>query len=233
MLAATPVDVAPLECEMRPYMSVLHADPAKKAKVNLPLGSTLRLCKSPTEGSQVLTVPDSGGTEMCVFYEFGINAKEPEVQTTKMRTGVGKALADKKCPPLDYSQHSYPGKDYFFLSDNVPLPNAFAVKARVEKTGLAFLKDEQKEQKQPKDGRPAVDFGTTALGVASIAAAPMNDCRKNASLLAGRYAACYRVEVYNKAIRGGWNVLVALNTKREYNIIESAYKPGPQPSSKR
>lgn len=224
MLAATPVDVAPLECEMRPYMSVLHADTAKKARVNLPLGSTMRLCKSAIEGSQVLTLPDSGGTDMCVFYEFGVDPKQPEVQTTKMRTGVGKALADKKCPPIDYSRQSYPGKNYFFLSDNVPLPNAFAVKATVEKTGLAFLKEEQKER---KDGRPLVDFGSTALGVASIAAAPMNDCRKNASLLAGRYAACYRVEVYNKAIRGGWTLLVALNSKREYNVIESAHNPKP------
>jgi hypothetical protein len=224
MLAATPVDVAPLECEMRPYMSVLHADAAKKARVNLPLGATLRKCGAPTEGSQVLTVPDSGGTDMCVFYEFGAGGKEFDVQTTKMRTGVGKALADKKCPAIDYGKQSYPGKDYFFLSDNVPLPNAFAVKARVENAGLAFLKQEQKER---KDGKPAVDFGNSPLGVSSISAALTNECRQHASFFQGRYAACYRAEFYNKTVRGGWSLLVALNKKREYTFIESVYDPKP------
>ena len=220
MLAATPVDVAPLECEMRPYMTTLYGDPAKKGKVNLPLGSTFRKCASPTELSQVLTVPDSGGTEACVFYEFGVDAKKPDVQVGKMRTGVAKSLADKKCPPIDYSRQSYPGKDYFFLSDNVPLPNAYAVKARVESSGLAFLKEEQKER---KDGKPAIDFGNSPLGVLSISAALTNDCRQHVSFFQGRYAACYRVEFYNKAVRGGWSLLVALNKKREYQIIESAH----------
>ena len=224
MLAATPVDVAPLECGMRPYMSVLHADQAKKAKVNLPLGATLRLCAAPAEGSQVLTVPDSGGTDICVFYEFGVDGKRPDVQTTKMRTAIGKALADKKCPAIDYRRQSYPGKDYFFLSDNVPLPNAFAVKARVESAGLAFLKIEQKER---KDGKAAVDFGDSPLGVLSISAAPTTDCRKHASFFQGRYAACYRAEFYNKSVRGGWTLLLALDKKREYTFIESAHEVKP------
>lgn len=219
MLAATPVDVAPLECEMRPYMSVLYADPAKKARVNLPLGSTLRKCASPEEGSQVLTVPDSGGTDMCVIYEFGVNAKDNAVQATKQRTGVAKSLPDKKCPPIDYSRHSYPGKDYFFLSDNVPLPNAFAVKAKVESAGLAFLNEEKKRRAD----RAGVDYGTSPLNVAAISAAPATDCRKHAGFFQGRYAACYRVEFYNKSVRGGWTLLMALNKKGAYQIIESAH----------
>ncbi|MEJ7805357.1 MAG: hypothetical protein WKG03_05485 [Telluria sp.] len=218
MLAATPVDVAPLECEMRPYMTVLYADTAKKAKVNLTLGSTFRKCASPTELSQVLTVPDSGGTEMCVFYEFAVDGKKPDVQVGKMRTGVGKSLPDKKCAPLDYSRQSYPGKDYFFLSDNVPLPNAFAVKARVENGGLAFLKQEQKL------GKPVVDYGNTPLSVASISAAPPKECRKHAGYFEGRYAACYRVGIYNKTVRGGHTLLIALNKKREYQFLESAHQ---------
>ncbi|WP_426102706.1 hypothetical protein [Massilia sp. TSP1-1-2] len=221
MLAATPVDVAPLECEMRPYMTTLYADPAKKSKVNLPLGATLRKCSSPAEGSQVLTAPDSGGTEMCVLYEFGVDANKADVQIGKMRTGVGKSLADKKCPAIDYGKQSYPGKDYFFLSDNVPLPNAFAIKARVETAGLAFLKDEQKAR---KDGKPAIDFGNSPLGVASISQAPALECRQHASFFEGRYAACYRAEFYNKAVRGGWTLLIALNKKREYQFIESAHE---------
>ncbi len=217
MLAATPVDVAPLECEMRPYMTALYADAAKTAKVKLPLGATLRKCASPTENSQVLTVPDSGGTEVCVVYEYSVDAKKSDVVLGKMRTGVAKSLADKKCPPLDYSKQSYPGKDYFFLSDNVPLPNAFAVKARVESAGLAFVKQEQKVR---KDGKPAVDFGNTPFSVASISAAPPTECNKKASFFQGRYAACYRVEIYNKTARGG-TLLLALNKKREYQFIES------------
>jgi hypothetical protein len=228
MFAATAVDVAPLECEMRPYMSVLYADNAKKARVNLPLGSTLRLCPSPADGAQVLTPPDSGTTENCVFYEFGVTARQPDVQLTKMRTGVGKALADKKCPPLDYSRQSYPGKAYFFLSQNVPLPNAFAVKARIESAGLAFLKQ---EQKQRKDGASAVDFGNSPLGVASISEAPALACRSNAKVFQGRYAACYRAEIYNQAVRGGWSLLIALDKNREYKFIESSReeKVGPVP----
>lgn len=220
MLAATPVDVAPLECEMRPYMTALYADAAKTAKVNLPLGATFRKCASPTDGSQVLTVPDSGGTEVCVLYEFSVDSKKPDVQVGKMRTGVAKSLPDKKCAPLDYGKQSYPGKDYFFLSDNVPLPNAFAIKARVESAGLAFLKQEQKER---KDGKPAVDFGNSPLNVASIAAAQTNECRKHTSFFQGRYSACYRAEFYNKTVRGGWTLLIALNKKREYQFIESAH----------
>ena len=222
MLAAPPVDVAPLECEMRPYMKVLYARPGGKARVHLPLGATLRLCAAPGESSQVLTVPDSGGTEMCVFYEFGVDSKVTDLQTTPMRTGVGKALADKKCPAIDYRKQTYPGKDYFFLSDKVPLPNAFAIKERVETAGLAFLKQEQKERKNgPATG---VDFGTTPLGLISISATPVEQCRKNAGLFEGRYAACYSVEFFNQAVRGGWTLLVALNSKREYQFIESAHQ---------
>ncbi len=222
MLAATPVDVAPLECEMRPYMTTLYADAAKTARVNLPLGSTLRLCKGPNQGSQVLTVPESGGTEVCVFYEFGVNANKLDLVTTKMRTGVGRPQADKKCAPLDYSRQRYPGKHYFFLSDNVPLPNAFAVRARIESGALAFLRQEQATR---KDGKPALAFGDSAIGVASISAAPDNDCRKNAGMFEGRYAACYRAEIYNQAVSGAWTLLLALNKKREYIFIESAYAP--------
>jgi hypothetical protein len=218
MFAATPVDVAPLACEMRPLMTTLFADQAKQAKVNLPLGATLRLCHAPGEGSQVLTTPDSGGTEMCVFYEFGVDSKKTDVQTSKMRTGVAKALPNKKCPAIDYGKQSYPGKDYFFLSDNVPLPNAFAVKAKIEKDGLAFL---QQEQKARKDGKPALNVGSSPLTVMSISAALTTDCRKHASFFQGRYAACYRAEVYNKSIRGDWQLLVALNKKPEYVFIES------------
>jgi hypothetical protein len=229
MLAATPVDVAPLECEMRPYMTTLYADPAKKSKVNLPLGATFRRCASPTELSQVLTVPDSGGTEMCVFYEFSVETKKPDVEVGKMRTGVGKSLADKKCAPLDYSRQSYPGKDYFFLSDNVPLPNAFAVKARVESAGLAFLKQEQAAR---KDGKPAVDFGNSPLGVSSISAAPAQECRQHKAFFQGRYAACYRVEFYNKTVRGGWTLLMALSQKREYQFIQSAHSAKAAPAAR-
>ena len=221
MLAATPVDVAPLACEMRPYMKTLHVDPARKAKVNLPLGATLRKCSSPAEGSQVLTVPDSGGTEMCVFYEFGVDPDKFDVQIRKMRSGVAKALPDKKCPPIDYGKQSYPGKDYFFLFDNVALPNAFAIKARMETAGLAFLKQEQTER---KDGKPPVDFGNSPLRMASIAEAPSGECRKHAGMFEGRYAACYRAEFYNQTVRGGWTLLIALTSKREYKFIESAHE---------
>ncbi len=217
MLAATPVDVAPLECEMRPYMTTLYADPAKKAKVNLPLGATLRVCAAPTNGTQVVTVPDSGGTEMCVIYEFPVEGKKADVQSGKMRTGVAKSLADKKCPPLDYSRQGYPGKDWMFLSDNVTLPNAYAVKAKVEKDGLAFLNEEKKTRKD----RSGVDYGTTPLQVASISATPLVECRKRAGFFKGRDAACYRAEFYNKTVRGGWTMLIALTGKREYQIIES------------
>jgi hypothetical protein len=221
MLAATPVDVAPLECEMRPYMTQLFADAAKTARVKLPLGATLRKCAPPL-ASQVLTVPDSGGTEMCVFYEFGAGGKGLDVLTTKMRTGVAKSLADKKCPALDYARQGYPGKDYFFLSDNVPLPNAFGVKARVESGGLAFLKQEQAAR---KDGRPAANFGTAPLSVLSVSYALTNECRKQAGFFQGRYSACYRAEVYNNKVRGGWTLMVALNKQGEYLLVDSIFDP--------
>ena len=222
MLAATPVDVALLACTLQPYTTVLYADAAKKAKVNLPPGALVRKCSVPGEGAQVLTAPDSGGTEMCVFYEFSIDPKEPQVQIGKMRTGVGKSLADKKCPALDSTAHSYPGKDYFFLSDNVPLPNAFGVKERVEASGLAFLKQEQLAR---KDGKPAVDFGNTPFGVEAIAAATTSECRKQSGFFEGRYSACYRVQAYNRSVRKGLTMLVALNKKGDYLIVQSIYKP--------
>lgn len=222
MLAATPVDVAPLQCEMKPLTSVLYADPAKKSRVNLPPGAALRKCAAPRDGSQVITKPDSGGTEICVIYEFGLDPRQV-VQTDTKRTGLAKSLPDKSCPPLDYSRQTYPGKHYFFLSDNVPLPNAFAVKARVETAGLTFLKEEQKKR---KEGMPKVDFGNSPLGVLSVSAVVTPECRKHASFFQGRYSACYRVEFYNQAVRGGWSVLVALDKKGEYQLIESAYKPG-------
>ncbi len=168
----------------------------------------------------MLTVPDSGGTEVCVVYEYSVDAKKSDVVLGKMRTGVAKSLADKKCPPLDYSKQSYPGKDYFFLSDNVPLVNAHRVKETVEKGGLAFLKSEQAQRKELA-GLPA--GGNTPLRVAAIDAAKESECRVKASFFQGRYSACYRAEVYNEALRGGLALHVALNKKGEYVFIQSSY----------
>ncbi len=225
MLAVAPVDVAPLTCEVRPYTATLYADAAKKRPVPLPPGTISRKCSAPYEGWRIITKPDSGGTEMCVIYEFGVDPNKPDVQATLRRTGVSRSLPDKSCAPLDYGQQSYPGKEWFFLGDNVPLPNAFAIKAKVESEGLAYL---NAEKQKSKDARPATDFGKVPLTVFSIYAAPAGECRKNATFFQGRYAACYRVEFYNKNVRGGWSLLLALNTKREYQFIESTRSAVPK-----
>lgn len=218
MPSTMPVD-APVQCEVRPYKAQLHEDAAKKARVNLPPDAILRKCADPREGSQVITKPDSGGTTACVFYEFGVDARNVELQTTPRKTAVAKSLADKTCPAIDYGVQTYPGKDWFFLSDNVPLENAYRVKQRVESAGLAFLLEEQKELKDPK---AALAIGNSPLGVYSISAALAPECRKKQGFFQERYAACYKAEIYNKAVRGGWAVHVALRKNGEYKFIESS-----------
>ncbi|MFL6659638.1 MAG: hypothetical protein ACJ8GW_16280, partial [Massilia sp.] len=121
------------------------------------------------------------------------------------------------CPAIDGSEQSYPGKDWFFLSDNVPLENAYRVKARVESAGLAFLDAEKREA---KDGRAMPDHGTTPLGVYSVSAAPPLECRTKDAFFQERYAACYVAGIYNKTLRG-WTLHVALRKNGEYKFIES------------
>ena len=217
MFATMPV-TAPSECEVRPLKTELFVDAAKKAHVNLPPGATYRKCAAPGEGARIITKPDSGGTTACVFYEFIVDPKNPEVQVGKRKAAVAKSMADKSCPAVDYSAQSYPGKDWFFLADNVPLENAYRVKARVESGGLAFLDQEQRELKDPKAG---IDHGTTALGVYSVSPAPPLECRVKQSFFQERFAACYVAEIYNKTVRGGWTVHVALRKSGEYKFIES------------
>jgi hypothetical protein len=217
MVSTMPAE-APRACEVSPYKLELHADAAKKARVNLPPGAIYRKCTVAREGAQVLTKPDSGGTTACVFYEFAVDAKNPEVQIAPRKTAVAKSLTDKSCPPIDYGVQSYPGKDWFFLSDNVPLENAYRVKARVETSGLAFLQD---EKKQLKDAKQALDFGDSPLGVYAISAAPPLECRKKQGFFQERYAACYMAVIYNKAVRGGWTLHVALRKNGEYKFVES------------
>ena len=221
MPATMPIDTGPTACEVRPYKGVLHADAAKKARVNLPEGAMLRVCKDAREGAQVITRPDSGGTTACVFYEFIVDAKAPEVQRALRKTAVAKSLADTKCPAVDYSAQSYPGKDWFFLSDNVPLVNAYRVKAKVEKDGLKFLNEEKKQLKDPK---AALDFGTSQLGVYAINYAEPPKCRAKQGFFQERFAACYEAVIYNASVRGGWTVHVALSKNGEYKFIESARK---------
>jgi hypothetical protein len=216
MLSTMPPQ-APSACEVSPYKAELHIDAAKKARVNLPPGALYRKCSAAGEGSQVMTKPDSGGTTACVFYEFTVDPKEPEVQVGKRKAAVAKSLADKSCPPVDYSAQSYPGKDWFFLSDNVPLENAYRVKARVETAGLAFLDQEQREAKDPK---ALPGHGNSPLGVYAISAAPPLECRKKQSFFQERYAACYMAVVYNKTVRG-WTLHIALRKNGEYKFIES------------
>jgi hypothetical protein len=216
MFATMPVE-APVQCEATPYMVALYADPAKKARVNLPPGSTYRKCSSAAEGAQVTTKPDSGGTVACVMYEFTVDPKEREVQVGKRKTAVAKSLPNKECPPVDYSAQSYPGKDWFFLSDNVPLENAYRVKDRIEKGGLAFLIEEKKLRKDA----PAFDFGNTPLGVYSISQAPAVECKANQGFFQARFAACYKAVIYNKTVRGGWTLHVGLRKNGEYQFIES------------
>jgi hypothetical protein len=217
MFATMPVE-APVQCESMPYMVALHVDAAKKARVNLPPGSTYRKCNSASEGSQVITKPDSGGTTACVIYEFTVDPKEREVQVGKRKTGVAKSLPNKECPAMDYSAQGYPGKDWFFLSDNVPLENAYRVKDRIEKGGLAFLIEEKKLR---KDAAPVLDFGNTPLGVYSIAPAPPVECKAHQGIFQGRFAACYKAVIYNKSVRGGWTLHVGLSKSGEYQFIES------------
>jgi hypothetical protein len=217
MFATMPVE-APVQCEATPYMVALHIDAAKKARVNLPPGSTYRKCSSASEGARVITKPDSGGTTACVIYEFTVDPKEREVQVGKRMTAVAKSLPNKECPAVDYSAQSYPGKDWFFLSDNVPLENAHRVKERIEKSGLAFLNQEKKERKDPA---PALDFGTTQLGVYSVSAAPPMECRTRQGFFQTRFAACYKAVIYNQSVRGGWTLHVGLHKNGEYQFIES------------
>lgn len=217
MFATMPVE-APIQCEVQPYKAQLHIDAAKKGRVNLPPGSTYRKCSAPREGAQIATKPDSGGTTACVFYEFTVNPKEPEVQVGARKTAVAKSLPNKECPAIDFSAHSYPGKDWFFLSDNVPLENAYRVKARVETGGLAFLDQEKKARKSPG---PVPDHGNTPLGVYSVSAAPPPECRKNQPFFQERFAACYKAVIYNQSVRGGWTLHVALRKNGEYKFIES------------
>lgn len=223
MLAALPADVAALECEVRPYVAALYADAAKTRRIELPAGAILRKCAQPAEGARVLTKPDSGGTEMCVFYEFSVDPKNLELHTGVERTGVAKSRADKSCPAVDYGKQSYPGKDWFYLANNVALPNAFKIKTKVETEGLAFLKAEKAGTTDPK--KPATDFGNSPLNLQGISVAPTAACRKGATFFQGRYAACYRAHFYNQTVRGGWSLVVALNKNGEYRFIESAHEP--------
>ena len=209
---------APAECEVRTAQVQLYADAGKKARVHLPPGATLRKCSAAREGAQVVTKPDSGGTTACVFYEFTVDAKNPEVQLGARKTAIAKSLTDKSCPAIDFKMQSYPGKDWFFLSDNVPLENAYRVKARIETGGLAFLQEEKKAQKDPKS---ALDFGNSPLGVYSISAAAPSECRTKQSFFQARHSACYMAVIYNQTVRGGWSMRVALLKNGEYKITES------------
>lgn len=218
MPATLPVDTAPQECIAKPFSVALYADEAKKRPVTLPPGATLRACPAPIDGAQVLTKPDSGGTEMCIFYELGVDPKNPSLKTRRQKAGVTKSLPDKSCPPIDYSRTGYPGKLWFFLSENVILPNAFKIKAKVEAEGLAFLKA---ETARAPGTRPVADYGNTPLLMYGIAEARAIECRKNASTFQGRYAACYRADVYNSAVRGDRSLIVALTKNGAYHFIES------------
>lgn len=218
MFYAMPVEAPPVACEVTPYKATLFADAAKKARVNLPPNSMLRKCSAPGEGWRVFTRPDSGGTTACVFYEFHVDPKDPALQIGARKTAVAKSLKNAECPAVDHSARSYPGKDWFFLSDNVPLENAYKVKARVESAGLAFLNEEKAKLKDPKQ---AVDFGNTPLGVYAISAAESPQCRKKDGFFQERFAACYKVDIYNQAVRGGWSLYVALRKKGEYKFIHS------------
>ncbi|MES2318051.1 MAG: hypothetical protein V4631_11220 [Pseudomonadota bacterium] len=217
MFYALPVE-APVECEVRTAKVELFVDAAKKARVNLPPGASLRKCSVAREGAQVVTKPDSGGTTACVFYEFTVDPKNPQVQVGQRKTAVAKSLKDKSCPAIDFRMQSYPGKDWFFLGDNVPLENAYRVKGRVETGGLAFL---QEEKKTAKDAKSTFDVGNTPLGVYAIAAAPPSECRTKQGFFQTRYPACYKAVVYNQTVRGGWTVHVALLKNGEYKFIES------------
>lgn len=216
-----PVDSLPPQCEVRPYDKPLFADARRTAKVKLPPGATLRQCSSKADGAQIITAPDSGGTEMCVIYEYGVDNKVVDVVLRMQRTGVARSRADKSCPPLDFSRQGYPGKDWFFMSDNLPLANAFKVKETVEKGGLAFLNEEKKTVKE----RAAIDYGSTPLQVEGIAPTEQVECRQTAGFFQGRYAACYRAKVYNQTIRGDWWLVLGLTKDNEYKILQSLRTP--------
>ncbi len=221
MFTAMPVD-APVECEVRPFTATLYRDVAKKAKVNLPPNATYRKCNVPGERSVVATMPASGGTEACVIYEFPVDPKMPDVlkPKEKMRTGVARSIGGKECPKMEFGARTYPGRDYFFLSDNVPLVNAHRVKETIEKDGLGFLKG---EKAQRKELAALPDVGETPLRVSAIDAAKESECRVKASFFQGRYAACYRAEIYNQSVRGGLYLNVALTKKGDYLFIQSSY----------
>lgn len=218
MLATLPVDAPPQDCRATPQVTTLFADAAKTRKVTLPPGPILRQCASSADGAQVLTKPDSGGTEMCIFYEMPVDPKNPQIQIKRQRAGVAKSLPDKSCPEIDFTRAGYPGKNWFFLSENVVLANAFKVKQKVETEGLAFLKS---EKTAPPQTRPVADYGTAPLGLMGIAQAGAIECRKNAGFFQGRYAACYRAEVYNPNVRGDRTLVIGLTKNGEYRFIES------------
>ena len=210
MFADMPPNNAAVSCEVRPFTESLFADKTKTAKVNLPPGAISRKCSSATEGWVVMTKPDSGGTEACVLYQFGVDPKTG-LFNNQQRTAVAKSLKGGACPELDTSAQGYPGKAWFFLSDNVPLVNAHRVKEKVQADGAAFLK---KENRTPA-------MGDSPVYVHAISEAPNPECRTTAKLFAERYAACYKTVIYNKAVRGGWFLHVALRKSGEYIFIES------------
>ena len=84
--------------------------------------------------------------------------------------------------------------------------------------GLAFLNE---EKVLFKEHNGALDFGNTPPGVYAVSSAPPPDCRKRQSFFQERYAACYKAEIYNKSVRGGWTVHIALRKNGEYKFIES------------
>lgn len=218
MLADMPVNADAVTCEVRPYKESLFVDAQKDKSVGLPKGAISRKCSSAREGWWVMTTPDSGGTEACVLYVFGVDPKTGLYNRQKL-TGVAKSLKGGACPPVDQSAQGFPGKDWFFLSDNVPLENAHRVKQRVESGGLAFLIE---EKRQRKDGKPGLDFGNSPLGVYSISAAPPLACRTKDSFFQERFAACYKAVIYNKTVRGDWAVHIGLRKNGEYKFIESS-----------
>ena len=218
MLATLPVDAPPQDCRAKPQVTTLYADADKKRKVTFPPGATLRECAAAVDGAQVMTKPDSGGTEMCIFYEMPVDPKNPQIQIKRQRAGVTKSLPDKSCPEIDVSRANYPGKLWFFLGENVVLVNAFKVKAKVETEGLAFIKG---EKTAPAKTRPAADYGNAPLSLMGIAEAGAIECRKNAGFFQGRYAACYRAEVYNPNVRGDRTLVIGLTKNGEYRFIES------------
>lgn len=210
MLADMPVNADAVQCEVRPYKESLFVDARKDKSVGLPKGAISRKCSSAREGWWVMTTPDSGGTEACVLYVFGVDPKTSLYNQQKL-TGVAKSLKGGACPAVDHSAQGFPGKDWFFLSDNVPLPNAHRVDAKIEADGLAFVKKENK----------VAGLGNTPIRVYSISDAPPPECRRTNKMFPERYAACYRAQIYNQAIRGGWTMHVALRKGGEYILIES------------